>query len=124
MWVMLSDSFLSIVEHPKSEALMVRARQAGDIERVFPKARVHHTPQRDYGFRAIVSREAVAAALAAQVQAIDYSNFKDSVSDFARHDAYLDVWGVMHGWSRGRYGYRWVDAEPSGLPVDIPEERR
>lgn len=105
MWIMLSDSFLSIVTHPKSAALMVRARQAADIRRVFPKARVHATPQRDYGFRALVSREAVAKALAAQVQAIDYGNFKGSVPDPARHDAYLDVWHVMHGWSRGRYDW-------------------
>jgi hypothetical protein len=104
MWVMLSDSFLSIVTHRREPAvLMVRARQAGDIKRVFPRARVHATPQHDYGFRALVSREAVAKALAAQVRAIDYDNFKDSVPDAARHDAYLDVWGTMQGWGRGRY---------------------
>jgi hypothetical protein len=106
MWIMLSDSFLSVVEHPKSQALMVRARKAGDIEQVFPNARVHRTPQRDYGFRAILSREAVAKALAQRVRDIDYRSFKDSVADSERYDAYLSVWSTMLGWARGRYARR------------------
>lgn len=43
MWVFMSDSFLSIVADStvsKSDCLLVRARREGDIERVFPEAKV------------------------------------------------------------------------------------
>jgi hypothetical protein len=102
MWVMLSDSFLSIVSDPKREdTLTVRARMKGDIERVFPRARVYATPERDYGFRAYINRTMVASAIAAQVRSIKYGNFKDSVKNVPRHNAYLDVWTTMMRWARG-----------------------
>ena len=100
MWLSLSDSFLSIVALAGPAAdpaqLLVRARVAGDIERVFPTAAVTHTPQHDYAYRAVVPRTLVATALAAAVDAIDYPNFKDSVTDQARHDTYLECWLAMH----------------------------
>ncbi len=100
MWLSLSDSFLSIValEGPTADPrqLLVRARVAGDIERVFPIATVAHTPKHDYAYRAILPRTVVATALAAVVQAIDYTNFKNSVPDRARHDAYFACWDAMY----------------------------
>ncbi len=100
MWVSLSYSFLSIValDGPAADPaqLLVRARVAGDIERVFPTAAVTHTPKADYAYRAILPRTVVATALAAAVQAIDYTNFKNSVSDPARHDAYFECWDAMY----------------------------
>ena len=96
MWVFLSDAMLSIVEHRGDPALlMVRARVNGDVERVFPNEDVLTTPEGDYRFRASIPREEVAAALTAAVEDIHYDNFKNTVADHARHDAYLDVWGAM-----------------------------
>ena len=44
MWIMLSDCFLSIVSKDCGPAeLLVRARRAGDIEKVFPNAKVTRT---------------------------------------------------------------------------------
>ena len=41
MWIMMNNSFLSIVSKDCGPAeLLVRARRAGDIERVFPDAKV------------------------------------------------------------------------------------
>jgi hypothetical protein len=101
MWIFLSDAMLSIVEHRDDAAvLMVRARVKGDIQRVFPKAEVLTTPAADYRFRANVPREEVAAAMTAAVEAINYDNFKNTVSDQARHDAYLDVWSATMGLQR------------------------
>lgn len=99
MWVFLSNSFLSIVKLrslPKGR-LLVRARRRCDISKVFPKTKIIRTPGRDYAWRAVVSQKIVAAVLADQVMAIDYSNFKDSVGarDNARHAAYLRVWSAM-----------------------------
>lgn len=105
MWVMLNKSFLSIVDPdadyhgrggPVGEKLLVRARLPGDIEAVFHGAAVKETPERDYRFRSLIDRAEVARAMAAEVQGIHYSNFKGSVKDHDRHDAYADVWGIMY----------------------------
>src|SRR4051812_40829442 len=100
MWLSLSDSFLSIValKGPAADPaqLLVRARVAGDIERLFPTTVVTHTPNHDYAYRSTLPRTVVANALAAAVEAINYTNFKNSVADQARHDAYLVCWEAMH----------------------------
>ena len=44
--------------------------------------------------------EEVALALAERVRGIGYPNFKDSVRERSRHDAYMDVWSVMARWGR------------------------
>ena len=57
MWIYLNNSFLSIVAHnDKPEHMHVRGRRRGDIEAVFPEANVTDTPDRDYAFRADISR--------------------------------------------------------------------
>jgi len=50
---------------------------------------------RAHAARAEISAEEVARALAAQVRAIDYPNFKATVRDAGRLHAYHDVWDVM-----------------------------
>jgi hypothetical protein len=101
MWIFLNNAMLSIVE-PKHDGkagtaalLMVRARVKWDIERVFPDARVLEDAGTDYRFRALVPREAVVKKIADQIRKIDYGNFKNSITDDCRHDAYLRVWSVM-----------------------------
>jgi len=110
MWVSLSDSFLSIValEGPAADPaqLLVRARVAGDIERVFPTAKVTHTPRSDYAYRTTLPRTMVANALVAAVEAIDYTNFKNSVPDQARHDAYFECWEAMYNLQCKKAGRR------------------
>jgi hypothetical protein len=97
MWIFLNNSFLSIVDKGgDGSTLLVRARREGDIERVFPQAVVERTPHNDYRFRARIDREAVALAMAEAVKGIRYSNFKDSVGERPRHDAYMDVWSAMY----------------------------
>jgi hypothetical protein len=99
MWIFLSDSYLSIVAHRETpDALLVRARRSGDIERVFPGAEVTETAAADYRHRATLPRQTVADALAATVAGIDYPNFKASVAEPDRHDAYLDCWGILRDW--------------------------
>lgn len=95
MWIYLNDAMLSIVADRKaatSSELIVRARRAGDIERVFPNAVVAHTPANDYPFRTRVQRYEVASAIGERLVAINYPNFKNSVPDDARHDVYGEVW--------------------------------
>ena len=96
MWIFLKDSFLSIVDKgdDSGETLLVRARRKGDIERVFPQAQVIEGAGTDYAFRARINREQVAARMAAEVQGISASNFKNTVKEPGRHHAYMDVWDI------------------------------
>ncbi len=95
MWIFLNNAALSIVAHrTKPETLVVRSRVAGDIEAVFPTAAVTNTPSADYAYRANVARTAVAKTLAANILAIDYPNFKNSIRDDARHTVYFGVYNA------------------------------
>jgi hypothetical protein len=97
MWLFLNNAFLSIVDKGgDGSTLLVRARRAGDIEKVFPGAQVERTPEHDYRFRARLERERVALTLAEAARAITYPNFKGSVRERDRHDAYMGVWNVMY----------------------------
>jgi hypothetical protein len=96
VWIFLSDAMLWIVAHPERDDLLtVRARCSGDIEHVFPGVRVTVSPDRDYRFRAAVPRDEVAAVIAEAARGIDYGNFKASVPERDRHDAYLRAWAAM-----------------------------
>lgn len=102
MWIVLNHAFLSIVDPggqgPKGDNLLVRARIKGDLERVFGnKIKVVTLPARDYLFRAFIPRKRVAEVIAAEVAGIQYGNFKNSVFEHVRHDAYSRIWGVMYG---------------------------
>jgi len=96
MWVILNDSFLSIVAHPtRKNTLMVRARLRGDIMAVFPRAKIIVGGGTDYEFRAAIKRSVVEAAMVNEVQRINYTNFKDSVPEQHRHDVYLTIWSTL-----------------------------
>lgn len=96
MWISLSNAFLSIVAIPeRPEMLKVRARREGDIERVFPSVVAQRTPGRDYLYRSEIPRTEVSAVIAANLAAINYDNFKNSVSNDRLHSAYASVWTTM-----------------------------
>jgi hypothetical protein len=96
MWVLLNDSFLSIVAHNDQPGVMlVRARRRADIKAVFPQVKIIANGGADYEFRAEVDRRDVEAALVGEVRRIDYGNFKDSVRDRFRHDLYLRIWSTL-----------------------------
>ncbi len=97
MWIFGSESFISVVsDRDNQKNLLVRARCAGHIEHLFPKAKVFQIEGSDYQFRALVSRKAVAEMVAKQVGSIEYDNFKNSIRDPAYHSACREVWGVMY----------------------------
>jgi hypothetical protein len=109
MWIFLNNAFLSIVAHrTKPDTLLVRARVRGDIERVFPRAKVSRTPDADYLYRAEVARVEVSVAISSAAAGIAYPNFKGSVQDRDRLATYHDVWDVMWAWQ----GRRDVDDRP------------
>jgi hypothetical protein len=90
MWIMQSDCFLSIVSKDCGPTeLLVRARRNGDIEKVFPSAKVIRSTGTDYLYRAVIPRDAVKEAVTAMIDHVDYPNFKDSVEDRSLHAAYV-----------------------------------
>ncbi len=96
MWIFLNNSFLSIVaDRDNTDNLLVRARIKGDIDRVFPEIKAIHSPKADYAYRASIPRNEVSKAIEKYINSINYDNFKDSVQEHDRHDAYFDVWSVM-----------------------------
>ncbi|GAB2898581.1 hypothetical protein GCM10027046_30600 [Uliginosibacterium flavum] len=98
MWIFLNDAYLSVVDKGDTtgQTLLVRARHKGDIERVFPQAQVQVGGGTDYKYRARIDREAVALRMADAVRATNYGNFKSSVKERPRHDAYMGVWEAMY----------------------------
>ena len=104
MWLVTSDGFYSIVQRSGEADLCVRARDAGDIDRLRNKylpqlTETTETPGSDYRFRAWASHQDVAAALAAVVGDLHYPNFKSEVGK--RDPERAHIYGS--GWSaRGR----------------------
>ena len=97
MWIFLPKSFISVVQKPgDTDVLTVRARIKGDIESVFPQAKVEVNQGSDYKYRARVPRDEVAQVLHDQVMNLDWSNFKGAVKAKKRHDAYMNVWSAMY----------------------------
>jgi hypothetical protein len=96
MWIMFSDCFLSIVSKDcQADELVVRARRPGDIEQVFPGAKVKRDTKADYLFRVVIPRMEIALRIAERIDDINYPNFKDSVTDDALHRAYMATWFAM-----------------------------
>lgn len=96
MWLMTKTGFLSVVQKPDDkDTLTVRARAKGQIESIFPKAKVTTGKGTDYLYRAKIDRTEVAQAMHDQIMGIDYGNFKSAVDDQELHDAYLGCWSVM-----------------------------
>jgi len=125
-WIFLNDAFYSIVRDQKRpKDLLVRARARGDIERTWKDAKVVQLPARDYAFRAWIPEQEVASALAFRVLGIDYGNFKSSVHEHDRHDAYMSVWGAMFRFQESRRAPRmqgWWEEEPL-QEVDAPTRK-
>lgn len=106
-WIAFTDSFLSIVADPvRKDTLIVRARASGDIERVFPDAKVQTIAGRDYAFRAYLPRNIVAGLIAARIIDTPETNFKGATVEKDRHDAYYRFWEAMARFQEDRgHGY-------------------
>jgi hypothetical protein len=97
IWIFTKDSYLSVVEDFNSRTeprrLLVRARFANDIQKLFPSADASEIGG-DYRYRASIPREEVARVISEQISNIKYSNFKNEVRENWRERVYLDVWWV------------------------------
>lgn len=104
MWVLMNDSYLSVVKHlDKLDTLLVRSRIEGDIQRAIPDAEVYEDPHADYRYRADLPADQFKQAMTRAIDKIDYGNFKASVKDHKRHNVYMQVWKVLAD-AFGAYG--------------------
>ena len=96
MWIFLTDAHLEIVAHKEDvRFLNVRARIAGDIERVFPDANVFEVPASDFRYHTNLPHRRVADIIGKHICDLEYTTFKDSVEDDDRRQAYISVWEAM-----------------------------
>ena len=112
----MNDAFVSIVadrDDPTGEMLLVRARRKEDLERFFRRAQtfiyppaISHSPSADYPYRVFASSLAVVDAMTRSLRFVTYDNFKDSVQEDDRHDAYFEVWSTMNAWGKGAFRKR------------------
>ena len=103
MWIFTSTGMLSVVAHRElAKDLLVRARSPVHIREMFPDAAVDETPNADYPFRTVISRELFANVIADYSLNISYDNFKNSIEEKNFHDHCLEVWATMR-----RYGLNW-----------------
>jgi hypothetical protein len=97
MWICFNDGFISAVEDKGDRSrLMVRARRREHLETIVPGRKIIVTPDRDYRYRVLISKDDYADAVAARVRGIDYGNFKNSVGDGDLHDVYARFWSLHH----------------------------
>lgn len=97
MWVFTKHGLLSIVEHRNDkDFLCVRARQAHHLTKNFPNTVPMYTPDADYHWRLVLSRNVVRKKMIELVDLIDYPNFKDA-ADEDLQGPYLRVWTAGMG---------------------------
>lgn len=101
MWLFTETGFLSAVQKdPGKPSLSVRARDKKSLANLAKKFELEiiKTPFADYPYRVELSKEKFAQWVANEVELIDYSNFKNRVSDVrdAKYAKHLSsVWSIM-----------------------------
>ena len=101
MWLFTETGFLSAVRHSESpDALIVCARDEESLRGLCEAARtqIMATPEHDYPFRTMVSKDLFAGWVLEQVSKVDCTNYKAHMwsqrPEFG--DAAHDVWVAMH----------------------------
>jgi hypothetical protein len=104
MWLLTPRGFYSVVANTDDpETVLVRARAREDLEALhdlIDGLDIIETRDRDYRWRALVTRRAWSTALALLAAEIDYPNFKDEVArrqGRKRADVYHAVWATLLG---------------------------
>jgi hypothetical protein len=105
MWVFTLDGFFSVVQKDwdkDTDIVQVRGRNKGDLERFVQRMNLHEklieTPEADYHFRVITTRQVWGKYLDQMARSISYDNFKHEVEvqdGVSRADIYLRVWGEL-----------------------------
>jgi hypothetical protein len=113
MWLFTTDGFISVVQHRAyTGCVLVRAREKMDLERFLQRlperhlrpyysSRITHTPQADYGWRVLLSKQRFADLVREYIYtALNYDNFKNKCHYTLppqRCDQLMGVWALMRG---------------------------
>jgi hypothetical protein len=105
MWIMTQHGFVSAVKKKETDAfLTLRARDARSLAEVCyllgktPAEEIMSHLGSDYPYRIFLSPGEFVRYLSAEVEELDYSNFKDQITKtrgMVWHDALMDVWVAM-----------------------------
>lgn len=107
MWIYTPKGAYSIVELqdqgvPKTEVgsdiLICRARKREHLENLgYTRMQIMSTPNNDYPFRVLVSREEISDRIRNVVAGINYGNFKDAATKAGLPSEMLfDIWATTH----------------------------
>mgnify|MGYP003661265367 CR=1 FL=1 len=99
MWIVMNNSFVSVVQDRNfKDGVVVRARFPGDLDALFPefKNNIIESANSDYRFRLFLNKTRVKDRISEKIMGINYDNFKNSVKENWRHDAYLKVWNIFY----------------------------
>ncbi len=94
-WIFSVKGFVSIVIDKQTPGnLLVRGRIKGDIEALFPTAKVTQDADRDYLYRTSLPNYTVGVTIAEHIIKIDYDNFK---SANPKERTWLTrIWNIMY----------------------------
>jgi hypothetical protein len=131
MWLCLNDALVSIVQdRADPNQLWVRARRREHLRRLLPGRGIMSTPAGDYAWRAAVSKRELAGLVAERIGALDYPNFKDSVTEPALHELYARFW-LLHRDYQDRLGrpdrsrhLAWAEGDLQRIEPQGPERAR
>lgn len=147
MWICITDGFMSATKRkPETVAegdewdMQVRARKAEHLSTLqqliletcddAPSVILKSTDT-DYQYRMFCTQQQLAVGVAALVLQVDYTNFKNTVTDDKLHGVFSRIWSVVlnafpdgsiYGWSepttrRGGKKAKRGDRRVGGLPV-------
>lgn len=93
MWIFTTRGPMSVTAGRSGEGLHLKGRRRADLEQIVAPEAVYERDG-DYPFHASLSREELKTWLSEEVDRIDYTNFKGSLSDDL-YPVYLRIWFVM-----------------------------
>jgi len=97
MWICLNNGYLSAVQSEDNyEVLVVRARAREHLEDNFPEHDIIDWEGTDYLFRIYITKTEFAEFLFDKALAIEYDNFKNSVTDKKLHNMYVSFWNAAY----------------------------
>ena len=103
MWIFTTKGFISVVASDQEPGIfLARARNKKHLENLFPFCEIVSLPNRDYKYRVFITQEQFTALMAELATSIDYSNFKNAISDEEYHEACAGVWSVMYKYQKGK----------------------
>lgn len=97
MWIFTKKGFVSAVHHKDNPAMMVvRARDRSHLEALFPGYPIINIDFADYPHRIEITKISFIDWTAQQAEAIDYPDFKSSLTDQKYKAVCSEIWSVAH----------------------------